>query len=61
MHTSLLQCMHSLVMCDTSETLYTHDMIEYHDTVYTVHLAVILIWRFGKFHSKRQIEITANR
>ena len=29
-------------------------------TVYAVHLAVILIWRFGGFSSDRQIKITAN-
>ena len=29
-------------------------------TVYAVHLAVILIWRFGRFSSDYQIKITAN-
>ena len=29
-------------------------------TVYAEHLAVILIWRFGRFSSDRQIKITAN-
>ena len=29
-------------------------------TIYVVHLAVILIWRFGGFSSDRQIKITAN-
>ena len=29
-------------------------------TVYAVHLAMILIWRFGGFSSDRQIKITAN-
>ena len=29
-------------------------------TVYAVHLAGILIWRFGEFYSKRQIKTTVN-
>ena len=28
-------------------------------TVYVVHLAVILIWWFGKFCKNRQIKVTA--
>ena len=48
----MLVLMYSPIACSKiMETLYT---------VYAVHLAVILIWRFGGFSSDSQIKITAN-